>query len=91
MPIYEYACTACDHEFERLRPISRMDDASPCPVCDGDSDRQLSVFAAFTSGEGSEMSAVPGGGGGCGHYDLTDLIKFQVCNRSAQGSKLCHR
>ena len=66
MPIYEYTCTACDHQFERLRPISRMNDDAPCPVCDGESDRQLSVFAAFTSSEGSQMSAVPGGGGGCG-------------------------
>lgn len=66
MPIYEYTCTACGHEFDRLRSISRMDDAAPCPVCECESTRQLSVFASFTSTEGSQMSAVPGGGGGCG-------------------------
>ena len=36
MPIYEFTCTVCDHDFERLRPISRMDDDAPCPVCDGE-------------------------------------------------------
>jgi hypothetical protein len=43
-----------------------MDDEASCPVCEGESDRQLSVFAAFTSSEGGQMSAVAGTGGGCG-------------------------
>ena len=66
MPIYEYACQSCGLLFERLRPMSRMDDDSPCPDCDGESMRQLSVFSAFTSSSDGEDSAVAGGGGGCG-------------------------
>ena len=66
MPIYEYTCQSCGHGFDRLRPMSRMDDEAPCPVCDGDSSRQLSVFAVYSSGNGGEPSAVAGGGGGCG-------------------------
>ncbi|MAF51592.1 MAG: FmdB family transcriptional regulator [Chloroflexi bacterium] len=68
MPIYEYACTVCEHGFERLRPISRMDDEAPCPKCDSESKRQLSVFAAFTSTGDGEYAPVGGGGGcaGCG-------------------------
>ena len=66
MPIYEYTCTVCDNRFERLRPMSRMDDEAPCPGCDGDSVRQLSVFSAFASGSNGEFGAIAGGGGGCG-------------------------
>ena len=68
MPIYEYTCTTCATTFERLRSMSRMDDEAPCPECDSDSTRQLSVFAAFSSSSNGETSAVAGGGGcgGCG-------------------------
>lgn len=66
MPIYEYACKTCDHRFDLLRPMSRMDADAPCPQCDGESERQLSVFAAFSSGGNGERSAVAGAGGGCG-------------------------
>ena len=67
MPIYEYRCMACDTLFERLRPMNRMNDEASCPECDGESQRQLSVFAAFSSGSNGDVSAVGGGGcGGCG-------------------------
>ena len=68
MPIYEYSCSVCDHLFERLRPMSRMDDEAPCPQCDSESRRQLSVFSAFSNGGNGEVSAIAGGGGcgGCG-------------------------
>ena len=68
MPIYEYACTSCGHLFERLRPMRRMDDDASCPLCDGESSRQLSVFAAHTTGSDGESGAIAGAGGcgGCG-------------------------
>ena len=66
MPVYEYRCSSCDHLFERLRPMSRMDDEAPCPQCDGGSTRMMSVFAAFSSSSNGETSAVAGAGGGCG-------------------------
>ncbi len=33
MPIYEYKCNACGHEFDRLCPISKRDDPGECPEC----------------------------------------------------------
>lgn len=62
MPIYEYGCTVCGNRFERLRSMSQMDDEAPCPECDSESKRQLSVFAAFSSNSDGQMSAVTGGG-----------------------------
>ena len=66
MPIYEYVCSTCSHAFDKLRPMSRMDDEALCPICDGDSERKLSVFAAFVSDDFGAVSAVAGAGGGCG-------------------------
>lgn len=33
MPIYEYRCAACAHQFEEIRPIS--DHVDCCPECGG--------------------------------------------------------
>ncbi len=46
MPLYEYRCADCEHEFEALVPAGRADQAS-CPACGaGDVNRLLSLFAA---------------------------------------------
>jgi putative FmdB family regulatory protein len=65
MPLYEYACRACDKEFEVL---VRASETPLCPSCHSeDLERKLSVFAAHTQG-GSSESAMPAMGpcGACG-------------------------
>lgn len=66
MPLYEYTCQVCSNTFERLRPISRMDDSAPCSDCGSESKRRLSVFTSFSKSAGGDTSAVAGGGGCCG-------------------------
>ena len=68
MPIYEYVCNTCSHKFEKLRPMSRMNDDAPFPICEGDSEKKLSVFAAFASNDSGSVGAIAGAGGcgGCG-------------------------
>ncbi len=65
MPIYEYTCKTCGNDFEKLLPMSSMNEPSPCPRCDSESIRRLSVFAAFSSSDGGAPSAIAGAGGGC--------------------------
>ncbi|MDQ3935558.1 MAG: zinc ribbon domain-containing protein, partial [Actinomycetota bacterium] len=38
MPIYDFACEACGHEFEEL---IRGDEAPPCPRCGAPEPRRL--------------------------------------------------
>jgi putative FmdB family regulatory protein len=59
MPLYEYRCRDCDHQFETLVTASRQ---PSCPRCTGqDLDKQHSVFAV------SSKSAAPAPAmGGCG-------------------------
>ena len=60
MPIFEYICKECQHEFEAL--VFGKDKAE-CPKCHGRKlEPQLSVFAApAKSGASSSMSAGPCG------------------------------
>jgi len=46
VPLYEYRCAECEHEFETLVPAGRADQAT-CPSCGtGEVRRLLSLFAA---------------------------------------------
>jgi putative FmdB family regulatory protein len=65
MPIFEYSCKQCKHEFEAL---IFGDQKAECPKCHGKQlAPQLSVFAVASksSSHASSMSASPAGGG-CG-------------------------
>jgi len=47
MPIYEYRCKGCGHEFEQL---IRTGDAAACPACNGqDLERLLSLSSVSTA------------------------------------------
>ena len=62
MPLYEFQCKGCGHEFEDLvlgssRPV--------CPSCNGQRlERLLSVFAV--NGAADHAMPVPGACGSCG-------------------------
>ena len=60
MPIHEYACRGCGHEFETL---VRSGETPACEKCAGtDLDKKLSVFAAH----GSAAEAAAPACGTCG-------------------------
>ena len=44
MPIFDYACPSCSHQFERLVP--RPETTVDCPECGKVAAKQLSAFAA---------------------------------------------
>ena len=47
MPIYEYACRACGHDFEHWH--ASMNEAAPaCPECGGEVKRRISAPAIRT-------------------------------------------
>ncbi len=63
MPIFEYVCKECDHEFEALVFGS---DKAECPKCHSKKlTPRLSVFAVSSKG-GSGGSAFAGSSGACG-------------------------
>jgi putative FmdB family regulatory protein len=47
MPIYEYICQGCGHQFEK---IVKLDESPNCPECDsGELEKQFTVAAVSTS------------------------------------------
>ena len=50
MPIYEYACPQCKHEFELRLSFSESDSTALCPKCYSISRRLTSGFACKTGG-----------------------------------------
>lgn len=78
MPIYEYACAACERTFEKRRSMSQADAEIACPGCGSmETKRGLSLFAAFSKGNGDSHAVAGGGGcegcasghcGSCGHH-----------------------
>lgn len=64
MPIYEYVCRTCAHGFEALVDSTGK---AACPQCAGpDLEKQLSVFAASTTGSSSPAASFGAGCGTCG-------------------------
>jgi putative FmdB family regulatory protein len=72
VPLYEYRCAGCGHEFEALVRVGDADMAG-CPACgEGPTRRLFSVVAAVRPGTGPVRGgdgAAAGGccGGACGH------------------------
>jgi len=66
VPVYEYVCDACRHEFEEL--VYSDDEAVACPKCK--SDRAMKVLStfAFKSGSTFKSSSKSSGCGGCSSH-----------------------
>ena len=67
MPIYEYVCRACGHEFEELVMSASSRDKARCPQCgSGRTARQMSVFAAHETEAAAGRPAIGGPCAQCG-------------------------
>jgi putative FmdB family regulatory protein len=64
MPIFEYVCEACHHQFEALLYGKQKPE---CPKCHGVKlASQLSVFAVSAKGSRSQAGSLPRTTGSCG-------------------------
>jgi len=51
VPLYEYRCKACGHQFEKIQSFSAPEEKE-CPVCHGEVERLLSAPAVQFKGSG---------------------------------------
>ncbi len=51
MPLYEYRCKNCGHQFEKIQSFSAPDEKE-CPVCHGPLERLISAPAIQFKGSG---------------------------------------
>lgn len=69
MPLYEYSCRDCGHEFEVLQRMGERGDELRCPACGAvGAERRLSTFAGRASSPGA---AAAGPAPGCGAGGFT--------------------
>lgn len=65
MPIYEYHCEQCDHDFEYLVFNGQEPDA--CPSCNSDQvARQMSICGFVSKGAGGETVSSSASANACG-------------------------
>lgn len=50
MPIYEYRCTRCQHDFESFHPVGELPPV--CPQCGGDARKVYSSVGLIFKGSG---------------------------------------
>ena len=60
MPMYEFRCVECDHDFETLLRNTRDEAEVQCPKCESRNPRRV------ISLPGRPLSAVATGGNACG-------------------------
>ncbi|RLB05799.1 MAG: zinc ribbon domain-containing protein [Deltaproteobacteria bacterium] len=64
MPLYEYRCRACGHNFETLRGLQERDEEVVCPKCgQKKAERLLSAFSSVKGGSSSSSFSSCGTGG----------------------------
>lgn len=60
MPLYEYKCQSCGHEFELLVKIDTNEKELSCPKCEKrDLRRKLSLFRSRAKTVGSASTSMP--------------------------------
>jgi putative FmdB family regulatory protein len=64
MPIYEYHCQKCGHEFEVLQKRFDVDEV-PCETCGGQAKRMISNTSFVLKGTGWYVTDYKKGGGSC--------------------------
>lgn len=63
MPIFEYQCQECGHDFELLILGPRSKDDDKCPKChDTNILKKISLFVANTDGKTNDSPFFGGGG-----------------------------
>ncbi|MGE5221673.1 MAG: FmdB family zinc ribbon protein [Omnitrophica WOR_2 bacterium] len=67
MPLYEYACSNCGAEFEKMVRFSEADRLPACPQCQSqETHKKISTIASYgiSSGGGFTTSSSCGSSGG---------------------------
>lgn len=62
MPLYEYRCLKCGHQFEKIQSFSAPEEKE-CPVCKGQVERLISAPAIHFKGAGWYVTDYAGKGG----------------------------
>jgi putative FmdB family regulatory protein len=63
VPLYEYRCKSCGHQFEKIQSFSAPEEKE-CPLCHGELEKLISAPAVQFKGSGWYVTDYAGKGGG---------------------------
>ncbi len=66
MPIYEYRCESCGHEYEHFAKSMNEPGSMQCPKCKAKKVRKKFSLFASAPGGAQSIDGSPGGCGRCG-------------------------
>jgi putative FmdB family regulatory protein len=85
LPLYEYKCGKCGHQFEKIENISAST-IKKCPQCGGKAERMLAAPAIQFKGSGWYVTDYAGKNAGGNKSDSSDDKKSGEKPASASGS-----
>ena len=60
MPMYQFACRECGHDFEKKLRMSQSDEVQACPACGGrETRRRFGSVASVRSGSRAAVRSAP--------------------------------
>jgi putative FmdB family regulatory protein len=86
MPIYEYRCLDCDHEFERMQKFSDPP-LKTCPSCDGRVQKLISRSAFHLKGDGWYVTDYARKSGNNGKSESASTAETSSSSSSSDTSK----
>jgi len=90
LPLYEYRCKECGHQFEKIQSFSAPDEKE-CPVCKGELERLISAPAIQFKGAGWYVNDYAGKGakksGGSAAESGSDSKGSTEKSASSEGAK----
>jgi putative FmdB family regulatory protein len=66
VPIYEFSCLGCRHQFEVFGTYSSRDERQVCPQCEGTDTKAMFSTFAVTGSASEAATSTSGGGCACG-------------------------
>ena len=69
MPLYEYICADCGHEFEKMMRFDQAGQRPACPRCAGEDTRKK--LSLFSSSGGQAVGTASSGSCGSGPGSFT--------------------
>ena len=86
MPIYEYRCLDCDHEFERMQKFSDPP-LQACPICEGTVQKLISRSTFHLKGDGWYVTDYARKSGNNGKSETTSPSETSSTSSASDSSK----
>ena len=86
MPIYEYRCLDCDHEFERMQKFSDPP-LKTCPSCEGTVQKLISRSTFHLKGDGWYVTDYARKSGNNGKSETTSPSETSSTSSASDSSK----